>query len=51
MSIRLEGLCEKCVNEKCRRWIIRNMDGIKGKLVVEECEFFVPEKKEKQDSD
>jgi len=46
MSIRLEGLCEKCINEKCRKWLIRNMDGIKGRLIVENCEFFVPEKEE-----
>ncbi|OYT55262.1 MAG: hypothetical protein B6U77_02050 [Candidatus Hecatellales archaeon ex4484_218] len=48
LNIRLEGLCEKCGNDKCRRWLIRNLDGIEGKLVVSKCEFFVPKKDEEK---
>lgn len=46
MVLELKGLCEKCVNDKCRRWILRNMDGISGELIVHECEFYVAKNNE-----
>jgi len=47
MVLELKGLCEKCINDKCRKWILRNMDGIDGELIVHKCEFYVAEDSKK----
>jgi len=44
MGIELEGLCRECINDKCRKWLVRNLDGVEGVLTVSKCEFFTPEK-------
>lgn len=44
MELELSGLCERCDNERCRLWLSKNLDGIKGRLQVEQCEYFTEKK-------